>query len=103
MAYLVARITYHSRNQYIFHGRSDEVKSFFTRIRPAHRGGYEIGKGINRPPHGVGYWIGTYSGVGLSKPGPDVHGFSLEFDEETMMALVAAFNEMSAQETQTNS
>ena len=77
------------------------MKFFFTRIRPAHRGGYVIGTGIERPPHGVRYFIGTYSNPD-DKPGPDVDGFSLEFDEETMMALVAAFNEMSAQEPQTN-
>jgi len=80
----------------------DENTSFFTRIQPAYRGGVVPGEGY-RPPHGVRYFIGTERYPGLSKPGPDKQAFSLEFDEETMMALVAAFNELSAQEPQTNS
>ena len=87
MALMTARITYQSRRQFVFWGREGEAKFHFERIDRKHQG--------------TRYIIQTYPG--RSKPSLGVSGFTLEVDEETMKALMAAFNEMSAQEPQTNS
>ncbi len=87
MAHMTARITYRSRRQFVFWGRGGEAKFHFERTDRKHQG--------------TRYIIQTYPGLG--KPSEGVSGFKLEVDEETMKALVAAFNEMSAQEPQTNS
>ena len=87
MALMTARITYRSGRQFIFWGRGGEAKFHFERI--------------DWKPQGTRYIIQTYPGLG--KPLEGVGGFKLEVDEETMKALVTAFNEMSAQEPQTKS